>query len=162
MLSHPPDTFVVGGACGTLGCTRNSFRYLTSLLLIIYPFTSDQGVANVYRSTLLLSMVITQNLDVSGGTFSFCPTFLSLSVSGIFLSVRHCRQRCPLGIFSSFDLFHWRCPLIIFYSSDLYVVPYSGEYCRWYKLCWISNHDACCGNISANVIALIHYYLDRC
>ena len=162
MLSHTPDTFVVRGACGTLGCTINSFRNPTSLLLILYPFTSDQGVANVCRSTLLLSTVITRHLDVSGGTFSSCPTFMSLSVYGIFLSIRHCHQRCPLGIFSSSDLYHWRFPLIIFSSSDLSVVPYSGEYCRSYTLHWIINHDACRGNISANMIASIHCCLDRC
>ena len=89
MSSHPPDTFFVGGACGALGCTSNLFGHPTSLSLMPYPFTSHQGVANVYRSTLLLSMVITQNLDVSGGTF---------------LPVRHFfRCRC-LDFFSPSDI----------------------------------------------------------
>ena len=104
MLFHTPDTFVVGGACGTLGCTRNSFGHPTSLLMMPYPFKSNQVVANVYSSKLLLITLITRHLAVSGGKISSRPKFLSSSVSGNFLSVRNFHQRCPLGIFSSSEL----------------------------------------------------------
>ena len=153
MSSHPPDTLVIGGACGTLGCTRNSFGHPTSLSLMPYPFTSNQGVASVYRSTLLLSTMITWHLAVSGGSFSSCLTVLSSLASRIFLSVRYCHQQCQLGIFSSSNLCYWQCPLGIFVSSDLYVVPYPGESRCSYKLLWISNHNACHGIVSANAIA---------
>ena len=147
MLYHPPDTFVVGGACGTLGCTSNSFGYLTSFSLMPYPFTSYQWFANVYRSTLLLSTVITWNIAVYSGTFYSCPTFLSSSVSGLFPSVWNFHQRCPLGIFS---------------SSDLSIVPYSGESSCSYKIRWIINDNDRHGTVSANAIASIHCCLDCC
>ena len=76
MLSHPPDILVIGGSCGTVECTSNSFGHPTYLVLIPYPFTSYQRVANVYSSTLLLSTVITVRLAISGGSFSSGPTFL--------------------------------------------------------------------------------------
>ena len=161
MYFDPPDTAVVGGACGTLVCTSNSFRHPTSLLLMPFSFTSDQRVANLYCSTLLFSTVITQHLDVSGGKFYSCPTFLSLSATGFFLSVRHCHQWCPLRILSSFDLCYWHCPLLIFSSSDLSVVPYSGESCCSYKIHWISNHDACCGTVYTNAMASRHCCLNH-
>ena len=147
MLPHPPDTFVVGGACGTLGCMSNSFSNPTSLLMIPYPFTFDQGVANMYLSTLLLSTVITWNIAVYGGTFYSCPTFLSSSMSVLFPSVWNFHQRCPLGIFS---------------SSDLSIVPYSGESSCSYKIRWIINDNDRHGTVSANAIASIHCCLDCC
>ena len=170
MSSHPPDTFVVGGACGTLRCTRifSGIRPLCCWYPIPSHMTKGLLTCTAQHYCWLrwlpdiLQFLVGHFLPVQ--YFCCCQCLDFFSLCDIFMNGA-CSEFSPHPTFVADGALSSFSPHPTFvaddYLSEFSPCPTCPSY-RSYKLHWISNYNARHGTVSTNTIASRHCCLDLC